>query len=130
MNVNLSVDETKILIAAIVRAKFDNPDAFEPYFGSSVLAGACARLVESLMSTYEEAGDTNSIAAWKKWEEWSRRGFEKDAIVRHASLLPAWSEWNRTQKFDALGSFCSPFRPSSSDLDEMIENIDEIRQGL
>ncbi|MET8994374.1 hypothetical protein [Amycolatopsis sp. NPDC004169] len=129
MNVDFSVDETRILIAAIVRAKFDNPSAFEPYFGSPILAEACKRLAASLVAAYEEDGDSGSVAAWRKWGRWSGRNYEREVIVTYAVELPVWSEWSREEKFEALESFCSPFEPSSSEVFEMIDLIDETRSN-
>ena len=54
MNIHFSAREPEVMVSSAIRAKFDDPVAFEPFFGSSFLVAAHRRLFETLLAECEE----------------------------------------------------------------------------
>ncbi|WP_144024191.1 hypothetical protein [Amycolatopsis keratiniphila] len=127
MRVELKVEELEVLVSALVRAKFDDPQAFEPYFGSPTLAGAHRAILGALLSECEKAGDNRRLIRWQKWMEWPGRKHERDLVASHAASQENWPEWDEPTRLAVLRAYSSPFFPTDAELMELIILIDEMR---
>jgi hypothetical protein len=127
MQVDLGLEELETLASALVRLKFEDEAPPEPYFGSPRLASAHRRIVESIILESERIGELGRAAQWKSWRKWSARAHEKAVIVRYASSLEMWGEWEDMQKLDVLRTCSAPFAPSEEELQELRREVDATR---
>ncbi|NIK62306.1 hypothetical protein [Kribbella shirazensis] len=127
MQVELGLEELETLASALVRLKFEEEVPPEPYFGSPRLAAAHRRIVDSIILECERMGEPGRVARWEAWRKWPARAHEKLVIIRYASSLEVWDEWEDEQKLDVLRTCSAPFTPSEEELQDLRREIDLVR---
>jgi hypothetical protein len=129
MQVELTLEELETLASALVRLKFEDDEPPEPYFGSPRLAAAHRRIVDSIISENRRTGDVRRVEQWVSWRQWSRREYEREVVVRYASSLEMWDEWDPVRKIEVLKTCSAPFESNEEELMELRDQIDNARNS-
>ncbi|GAB2505168.1 hypothetical protein GCM10027063_50520 [Promicromonospora xylanilytica] len=128
MIIDLSAQECEKAFEAIVRLKFDDDDDVPgPYFASPFVSSALAKMFSALMEEAETSGDRRSVDAWLKWRNWKNRSHERRILVRRAASWGPWDGWSDGERADVLRYGAAPFLLSDSDVDDLIAEIDAVR---
>ncbi|MEU4685298.1 hypothetical protein [Streptomyces xinghaiensis] len=129
MQVEFALEELRTLASALVRLKFGEDEPSEPYFGSSMLAEAHRRIIESIIQESRQIGALGPAARWEDWQKWSSRIDEKRIVVRYASSLSEWGAWSGERKLEVLRTCTAPFVASDEELRDLCNQIDAARHS-
>lgn len=127
VSIDLPLEQGEALLAASVRFKFNMDERPEPYFGSPLLAGALVRIRDAVVRASESDGQQGRADSWRAWADWSKRGYEREVVVAHASALSAWDRWDDDGRIDFLRSCAAPFEVDGADVLAMVDDVNRRR---
>jgi hypothetical protein len=122
VSIDLPLEQGEALLAASVRFKFNEDERPGPYFGSPQLAGALVRIRDAVVRASESDGQQG-----RAWADWSKRGYEREVVVAHASTLSAWDRWDDDGRIQFLRSCAAPIEVDGADVLAMVDEVNRRR---